>query len=167
MTPTVEEHGGRLWGAMMMEIKGELIPGEIAELKEYITGQNSDGYGEGLEQREIRVPEGDLYVSFWHSGKDYAILTPTEFDATLGNHQTKSNARHKPRCPLIDADGNIFNIMGLAARSLKDVGQADAAREMRSRIMESGGYDNALSIIMEYVEPLEADGHNQGSMKMR
>jgi hypothetical protein len=44
---------------------------------------------------------------------------------------------------------------------------ADAAREMQSRVTESGGYDNALAIIMEYVEPVEAGGYNQGSMEMR
>lgn len=43
MTPTVEEHGGRLWGAMVMRLTSGLTPEETAELKEYIAGQNSDG----------------------------------------------------------------------------------------------------------------------------
>jgi hypothetical protein len=48
--------------------------------------------------------------------------------------------------------------MGIAARTLKRNGMADAAREMQSRVMESGGYDNVLAIIMEYVEPDGAMG---------
>jgi len=75
--------------------------------------------------------------------------------------------RQKPESPIIGADGNIFNIMGIAARTLKDNGMADAAKEMRSRIMESGSYDNALAIIMEYVEPVEAGGYSPGGMEMR
>jgi hypothetical protein len=167
MTPTVEEHGGRLWGAMVMEIEGELTPGEITELKDYIVGQNADGYGESLEQHEIRVSEGDLYVSFWHNGEDYAVLTPEEFNAMLGIYQGEPAVRRRPRCPLAGADGNIFNLLGLAARSLKDAGLADAAKEMQSRVMKSDSYDNALAIIMEYVEPVGTDSHSQGCVEMR
>jgi len=63
----------------------------------------------------------------------------------------------KPQCPIIGADGNIFNVMGIAARTLKRSGMPEAANEMRERVMESGGYDNALAIIMEYVEPIGVD----------
>ena len=63
----------------------------------------------------------------------------------------------KPECPLIGADGNIFNIMGIAARSLKNCGMGDAAKEMQSRVTSSGSYDEALAIITEYVEPVTAE----------
>ena len=63
----------------------------------------------------------------------------------------------KPECPLIGADGNIFNIMGIAARSLKNCGMGDAAKEMQSRVTSSGSYDEALAIISEYVEPVTAE----------
>ena len=65
----------------------------------------------------------------------------------------------KPDCPIIGADGNIFNIMGIAARTLKDHGLRDEAKEMRERVTASGSYDNALVIIMEYVNPVSADGY--------
>jgi len=35
---------------------------------------------------------------------------------------------------------------------LKRAGQNDKATEMSERVMSSGSYDEALSIIMEYVE---------------
>lgn len=70
----------------------------------------------------------------------------------------------KPDCPLINADGNIFNIMGIASRTLKDNGMRDAAQEMRQRVTESGSYDNALAIIMEYVNPVDANEPRYGQM---
>ena len=30
------------------------------------------------------------------------------------------NERNKPDCPLIGQDGNVFNIVGIASRTLKD-----------------------------------------------
>ena len=67
----------------------------------------------------------------------------------------------------IGADGNIFNIMGIASKTLKENGMPEAAKEMRSRVMESGSYENALAIITEYVEPVDAADYHQGSMEMR
>ena len=58
----------------------------------------------------------------------------------------------KPKAKLIGVDGNIFNLIGIASRSLKRAGQNDKATEMSKRVMNSGSYDEALSIIMEYVE---------------
>lgn len=59
--------------------------------------------------------------------------------------------RKKPDCKLIGEDGNIFNLMGIASRTLRQHGMADEAVEMRDRIRESGSYDQALCIIGEYV----------------
>lgn len=58
----------------------------------------------------------------------------------------------KPKAKLIGADGNVFNLIGIASRSLKRAGQNDKATEMSERVMNSASYDEALSIIMEYVE---------------
>ncbi len=58
----------------------------------------------------------------------------------------------KPRVKLIGENGNIFNLIGLASRGLKKAGQNDKATEMSQRVMSSGSYEEALSIIMEYVE---------------
>lgn len=58
----------------------------------------------------------------------------------------------KPKAKLIGADGNVFNLIGIASRSLKIAGQNDKVTEMSKRVMSSGSYDEALSIIMEYVE---------------
>ena len=61
------------------------------------------------------------------------------------------NKRNKPDCKLIGEDGNIFNLMARAARTLRENGLSEEAKEMRERITSSGSYDEALCIIGEYV----------------
>ena len=63
----------------------------------------------------------------------------------------------KPDCPLIGEDGNIFNLMGIASRTLRQNGLADRAKEMCARIRESGDYYEALGIIGEYVNITSVD----------
>lgn len=59
----------------------------------------------------------------------------------------------KPDCPLIGEDGNIFNLIAIASRTLRENGQAEQAKEMRERIIGGEGKDYyaALNIIGEYV----------------
>ena len=87
-------------------------------------------------------------------------------DNHLGADMEASEEQQKPASPIIGADGNIFNIMGIASRTLKENGMTDAAKEMRSRIMDSSSYGNALAIITEYVEPVGIDEFSQGGMEM-
>lgn len=61
------------------------------------------------------------------------------------------NEKNKPNCPLIGQDGNVFNLVGIASRTLKDSGMASEAKEMSSRVFASESYGEALSIIGEYV----------------
>lgn len=63
----------------------------------------------------------------------------------------KASEQKKPDCKLIGEDGNIFNLMGIASRTLRQNGMAEQAVEMRDRICASGSYDEALCIIGEYV----------------
>jgi hypothetical protein len=58
----------------------------------------------------------------------------------------------KPTAPLIGEDGNIFNLMRIAARTLRHAGQGDRADEMWKRITQSGDYYKALAVLGEYVE---------------
>ena len=59
----------------------------------------------------------------------------------------------KPRCALIGEDGNIFNLMGIASRTLKRNGMREEATEMCNRIINgTKSYDEALMILQDYVE---------------
>ena len=63
----------------------------------------------------------------------------------------KASEQKKPDCKLIGEDGNIFNLMEIASKILRQNGMAEEAVEMRDRIRASGSYDEALCIIGEYV----------------
>lgn len=82
---SVELHGGRLFGRIDCSLKEPLTAEETENLREWITGQCSDGLGEGFEQQPIDTEDGKLYVSFWHSGEDYAMMTEDEFEDYLQN----------------------------------------------------------------------------------
>ena len=58
----------------------------------------------------------------------------------------------KPKCALIGQDGNIFNLVGIASRTLKQNGMREQAKEMSDKVFSSHSYDEALNIIGEYVE---------------
>ena len=62
----------------------------------------------------------------------------------------------RPKAKIIGEDGNIFNLMGIASRTLKSAGYEEKANEMFERItFNAKSYDEALNIISEYVEPVE------------
>ena len=66
--PSVKESDGVLYGCTTLELKEYLETEELSELCEYLTGQYSDGWGEGFEQQEIQVDGGELHVHFWQRG---------------------------------------------------------------------------------------------------
>ena len=142
---TVEERDRQLWGVAECRVAGELSGTELEALKEYLTGQASDGWGEGFEQRDIRVDDGTLAVHFWQ--EDGFKMTPT-FEKT----QEQVQMTQRPKMKLLGEDGNIFAIMGRASLLLKNAGQSDKAKEMCNRVMSCDSYHKALNVISEYVE---------------
>lgn len=78
---SAEVRDNRLWGIAECMVQGELTPEELESLKETVTGQASDGLGEGFEQREIRVGSNELYAHLWQD-RGWSIRTEQECFAT-------------------------------------------------------------------------------------
>lgn len=154
---SVESAEGVLYGCTTLRLKGNLEPEELHELCEYITGQYSDGWGEGFEQRDIQVDGGTLNVHFWQeSGMKYQIQAAEEKKPGPGNEKTADSGSHAkknhPKLKLIGHEGNIFSIVADAGRLLSRNGQRKEADEMYDRVFKAGSYHEALGIISEYVE---------------
>ncbi len=91
---------GRLYGVAVCEVEDDWNDTDTAQMKEYLEGQYSDGYGEGFEQHEIAECEGELteryededgeeqeetflytygiYCSFWECNDNWFIKTEEE-----------------------------------------------------------------------------------------
>ncbi|MDD6278730.1 MAG: DUF6329 domain-containing protein [Oscillospiraceae bacterium] len=74
--PLVEVRNGELVGVLTCQIAEPLTDSEMAEFQDWWSGQCSDGWGEGFEQREIKTDAfGTIYVSFWNSSDSWHIET--------------------------------------------------------------------------------------------
>lgn len=70
--------------------------------------------------------------------------------------QQEITLEQKPKIPLLDENSNIFNILGVATKVLQADGMKDKAEEMFNRIItQAKSNEEALQLIMEYVEPIE------------
>lgn len=87
---SVEKVDGRLMGVATLSVYEPLDAKEMELVKDYLSGQYSDGFGEGAEQRPVRTNDGDLYVSLWQSGRDFAIRTEQEMSA---KHKNRGDER--------------------------------------------------------------------------
>lgn len=76
-----------------------------------------------------------------------------EIELVEFNHYEVSKLDYKPVAKLVGVNGNIFNLMAIANKVLKDTGKEEKGKEMCDRIKsQAKNYDEALLIIMEYVE---------------
>ena len=72
--PSVEVRNGELVGVLTCQITELLTDAEMTEFKDWWTGQAADGYGESIEQKEIKTDAfGTIYVSFWNSSDSWQI----------------------------------------------------------------------------------------------
>ncbi|MFI3228385.1 MAG: antirestriction protein ArdA, partial [Clostridia bacterium] len=75
-----EQIGNEVYGVAVCEIKAPLDQKELTVLKDYITSQAADGFGEGLEQQEFKLGGRNVNISLWNSNSDWEIKTDDEID---------------------------------------------------------------------------------------
>lgn len=142
--PSVAVQDGRLCGCTAITYRQDLSEHQWNALFREIAGQYSDGWGEGFEQRDIEVDGGILNVHFWQS--DGFEMIP------IAVSRAEQTVPERPGMELVGHDGNIFAILGRAAKLLRENGQNAASVEMRRRVTHCDNYYKALGIISEYVE---------------
>lgn len=165
----VKNINGALYSWTEVTTNRELTETEKDALLDYLAGQFSDGYGEGLEQQAFNSYTETVEEECWDEEEQETYMYEHDIQVDMYLHLWQWHDFHlefvnaedyevekpkvtKPRCKLIGEDGNIFNLIGIAARALRKAGLADKATEMSEKVMQSKSYTEALSVIMEYVE---------------
>ena len=160
ITMAVKEQEGVLYGCANLTLRENLTPEEYRVVGQYLRGQYSDGWGESLEQREIKVDGGELYLHFYvGAGSDFQIQVKAPENGVQEKQPEQKPSR--PELKLLGHDGNIFSILGDAARLLRRAGMSEQANEMADRVHKSSNYYEALGIISEYVETELSDHREQ------
>ena len=175
----------------MYGTEGLILQGCGGNLQEWVDGINSLLTDEGILQNGSKFKsvsvfehEGLTNLLFDMDGVDinvgklamWRINTQSNFGGkwlsdyvpnVLGGFVQAQQEVSKPDCPLIGADDNIFNLMGIASRTLKANDMEAQAKEMCAKIRASGSYDEALCILGEYVNVCSAeDMHQQNDIEM-
>ena len=84
-----------LYGTITVSLIDHLTPEEESELKDYITGQLSDGWGESFEQQDIGGRYDEMYLSFWRHN-DWWLLNEEEFEQKLSESRQNENKDEFP-----------------------------------------------------------------------
>lgn len=85
--PKVADVDGELYGVLECKIREPLTEEEIKILKDFWTGQMSDGWGEGFEQQPLTVEDGEIYISFWSRKSFWSVMTEREL---IGEQQVQN-----------------------------------------------------------------------------
>lgn len=85
--PKVADVDGELYGVLECKIREPLTEEEIKILKDFWTGQMSDGWGEGFEQQPLTVEDGEIYISFWSRKSFWSVMTEREL---MGEQQVQN-----------------------------------------------------------------------------
>lgn len=101
---------------------------------------------------DIKLDMGKLAIWRARSNERFGSTWLSDYvENKLDGYIQEQPKQSKPDCPLIGANSNIFNLIGLASRTLRENQMEEQAVEMRTRVEQSRSYHAAVSIIGEYV----------------
>lgn len=166
----------------MEEKEGLILQGCGGDLKEWVDGINDMLTGAGILKEgsrfgdvstfqygeltcllfpfeDVKLEMGKLAMWRLQTHGDFGGIwlsdfVPNRLGGFIGEPSPESE---KPDCALIGQDGNVFNLVGIASRTLRRNGMAGQAKEMTDRVFASGSYHEALNIIGEYVNITSVD----------
>ena len=173
----------------MSEEEGLILQGCGGDPQEWVDGINDLFTQESILLNGSRF-QADTVAAFHHDGLTnlyfpfegvelnigrlamWRLQTHSEFGGTwlsdyvpnrLGGFLPTQEKVQKPDCELIGQDGNIFNLIGIAARTLRENGMDEQAKDMQSRITDGDcpSYEAALGIIGEYVNITGPEEHEE------
>ena len=152
----------------MSNTEGLVLQGCGGELKEWIDGINGLFKRTGILLEDCEFKEDDCYT--FKNGDLTCLLFPFDEDiqVDLGKMAMWRLQTHQDLGGTWFSDyvdnrlggfikENIFNLMGIASRTLKENGMADEAKEMCERVRSSGSYYEALGVIGEYVNIISSE----------
>ena len=167
----------------MKDTEGIVIQGCGGDLQEWVYGLNESLNESGILLNGCQFEKGYTFkndgvtclffpfdgvecdiekMAMWRI-RTHGLFGGTWFSDYVNNRLggfAEEGQKKKPHCPLENADGNIFNILGLASRALRRAGMAEEAKEMCEKVTHSGDYYQALGVIMEYVDVSSDEGED-------
>lgn len=119
----------------------------------------------GTRGTVLMVDDAGQLQMKWDNGSGLAVIPGKDSfrkltEQELAAEELLDESQKKPKAAIIGANGNIFNLLGIAQKALKSNGQREQADEMAQRVFKSKSYEQALGILMEYVEPVSEDEIN-------
>ena len=134
---SVEERYGGLWGCATVVVDEDLTERGWNDLQDYITGQYSDGWGEGFEQRDIEVADGILNVHFWQ--EDHFAFT---VEQVVNEPQLEPGAVNTPQQTKPAPSTKKYEITDIAHPVYPELHRIRALRQVRDDVPagELGGF---------------------------
>jgi len=76
----------------------------------------------------------------------------TVADQTMGLKLMTDKQVKKPKVKLIGKNGNVFNLASIVKQALIKNKQPDKAKEFTEKLFKTHSYNDALCLMMEYVD---------------
>lgn len=125
---------------------------EEAELGFYPVSFSEDGNRMSWECRYVANKDVSYYASLSLPDEVMILIEAYEGDFDGGCYlKNGTNIANMPVAPLIGANGNIFNLGGIASNVLRAAGLFDQIPKMQKRITQCNSYEEALRVISDYV----------------